>query len=138
MNEPLWDAIWREDVEEVRCHLEQPLDLNLQASNGYTALMQATEMENIEIAELLIFKGAVINGQGYEGATPLHIAVDISIDGTIQNGGELGEEPIGFISFLLKNGADQSIKDKNGKTALDWAISYKPKKIIGLLTSANT
>ncbi len=138
MKEPLWDAIWREDIEDVKRLLKADTDFSQQASNGHTLLMQASEMENIEIAELLISKGADINGQGYNGATPLHIAVDISIGGTIQSGGEPGDEPTNFILFLLDNDADQSIKDNKGKSALDWAVSYKSKKVIGVLSNANS
>jgi len=138
MNEPLWDAIWREDIEEVKRLLSPSIDFTIQASNGHTLLMQAAEMENLEVADLLISKGAGINSKGYNGATPLHIAVDNSIDGIIQNGGKPGDEPIEFISFLLKHGADQHLKDNDGRSALDWAISYKSKKVIGVLTNANS
>ena len=138
MNEALWDAIWREDVEEVKRLLIPNTDFSSQASNGHTLLMQAAEMENIEIAKLLLSKGADINGQGYNGATPLHIAVDIAIDGTIQSGGKPGDEPTDFISFLLENGADQNIKDREGKSALDWAISYKSQKIIDELSKPSS
>ena len=138
IKESLWDAIWREDLEEVRHLLKPGTDFSLQASNGHTLLMQAAEMENIEIAELLISQGADINCQGHNGATPLHIAVDVSIDGNIQNGGEPGDEPTDFILFLLNNGASPDLEDDNGKSSIDWAVSYNSKKVISVLNNANS
>ena len=126
----LCHAIWEEDFDKVRLLVDYGADLNRQGSNGYTPLMQAAEMENIEIAQFLIEHGANINSTGHEGATPLHIAVDISIDGTIQSGGSPGEEPLEMIHFLLKNGADKHLADSKGKSALNWAEDYKSQKVI--------
>ena len=67
--------------------------------------MQAAEMEHIAIARLLMDRGADPNHPGYRGYTPLHIAVDISIDGTVQNGGHPGDEPTEMIELLLERGA---------------------------------
>jgi hypothetical protein len=55
--------------------------------------MQAVEMENPAITQLLLHRGADVDRLGDHGYTPLHIAVDSSIDGTIQTGGHAGEEP---------------------------------------------
>ena len=43
------------------------------------------------------------------------------------------KNPLNVVQFLLKNGADQSIKDIDGKTALDIAISKNFTKIIDVL-----
>lgn len=132
-NDSLCHAIWEEDFNKVSSLVESGTDLNRQGRNGYTPLMQAAEMENVQIAKLLIEHGSDINSAGHEGATPLHIAVDISIDGTIQNGGSPGEEPLEMIRFLLKNGADTRLTDSKGKSALNWAEDYKSQKVIKAL-----
>ena len=83
----LGKAIWREDIREVIALLDSGADLEGQGENGFTPLMQAAEMENLAIAQLLLDRGARINGSGYYAQTALHIAVDISIDATRQRGG---------------------------------------------------
>lgn len=135
MEEPLWNAIWKKDFDQVKRLIEKHDDFNAQAKNGYTILMQASEAENKEIFDLILSKGADINGKGYNGSTPIHIAVDISIDGIIQNVGEQGDEPMDFILHLLSKGADPSIKDNDGKSALDWAKSYNAQKIMAALAN---
>jgi ankyrin repeat protein len=128
-------AIWREKRRKVESLLDSGADVNAPGSKGWTPLMQAAEMENTEIAQLLLGRGAEVNRTGQRGYTALHIAVDMSIDGTIQTGGHQGDEPTEMIELLLKNGASISAKDEDGKTALDWAIDYKSRKIVDLLRS---
>jgi ankyrin repeat protein len=129
----LGKAIFEENQEAVKRILDDGADINLRVENGFTPLMQACEMENIEIVKYLLGRGAKINEPGFEGNTALHIAVDISIDGTIQGVGEPGDEPVGIIEFLLSQGADISIKNVHGKTALDWAVEYNSKNVISVL-----
>ena len=61
------------------------------------------------------------------------MAVDSSIDGTIQTGGHPGEEPTDIIEMLLMRGASPFAQDAKGETALDWAINYKSRKIADML-----
>lgn len=137
MEEKLWDAIWNEDFDKVKSLIDKHDDFSVQSINGYTILMQASEMENQEIVDLILSKGADINGKGYNGATPIHIAVDISVDSNIQKGGKLGDESVDFILHLLSKGADPNIKNNDGKSALDWAKIYNSQKIIAALTNNN-
>lgn len=66
MSQALWDAVYNEDIEELRRILPVSFDFSLQGSNGHTLLMQAAEMENEEIAAFLLAKGADINVQGHD------------------------------------------------------------------------
>ncbi len=59
--------------------------------------------------------------------SPLAHAVDIAIDGTIQSGGNLGEEPTDVVRLLLKAGTDP-------QSALEVACMYKSEKMLELLT----
>ena len=133
LQEKLIHAIWREDIREVEALLESGADINAAGSKGWTPLMQAAEMQNLSIARLLLQREARINHAGRDGCTPLHIAVDISIDGTLQNGSRPGDEPIEFIQFLLEQGASLSLMDANGKTPLNWASAYNSKKVVEFL-----
>lgn len=65
----------------------------------------------------MLQNGAEINFKSFEEWTPLHVAVDISIDGTIHAGGSLGEEPTELIKYLLDNGV---------KTP--WTVTEKPNR----------
>jgi ankyrin repeat protein len=63
-------------------------------------------------AELLLQHDADINATAIDGTTVLHHAV------------ALGKQPI--VEFLIAQGADLSIKDKNNRTALDVANGVPP------------
>jgi hypothetical protein len=72
----------------------------------YAALANAAYDGDIQAADILIKLGADINQQAQEGGrTPLMQAV-------LKNNADMA-------AFLLKNGADEFIKDSYGKTALD-------------------
>jgi uncharacterized protein len=131
----LGKAIWREDIREVIALLDSGADLEEQGENGFTPLMQAAEMENLAIAQLLLDRGARINGSGYRAQTALHIAVDISIDATVQRNGKQGEEPTAMIEFLLARGASPFARDEENKTPRDWAKDFGSQKVSELLKS---
>lgn len=133
VQDSLTKAIWRGDVEEVRALLSSGASLDEPDAKGITPLMQAAGMENAAITHLLLSIGADVNKQGHMGQTPLHFAVDSSIDGTIQTGGVQGDEPTEIIELLLVHGADISIRDVKGETPLDWARGYHSEKITRLL-----
>ena len=126
-------AIGDEKIKEVKSLLEEGSDPNGIDHLGWTPLMVAAESENIEIIKLLLAHGAEINKTDKNGQSPLHIAVDISIDCTIQSGGDQGDEPTETIMYLLENGASLQVKDLKGKTPLDWAREYRFEKIVNLL-----
>ena len=64
-------------------------------------------MENIEIVEFLLCKGANINASYESGYTPLHSAV-------LGNHTEI-------VNILLKNGANSNAANDHGKTPLNIA-----------------
>jgi uncharacterized protein len=134
----LSSAISEEKINLVKSVMDEGADPNLLNRNNETPLMTAAECESEEILELLISLGAVINRKGYEGNTPLHIAVDMAIDGNIQSGGNSGDEPINIISALIRHGADIHAMNNKGDTPLDWAKEYHSMKVIEVLYSANS
>ena len=138
IQDQLNEAIGDEKIDLVRSILEDGADPNGLSRHTETPLMAAAECESEEILEFLLSCGAEINMSGHEGNTPLHIAVDISIDGTIQSGGAPGDEPVNVIKVLLNNGADLNAKNNKGETPLDWARDYKSKKVIEVLNSENS
>ncbi|MGF7036751.1 ankyrin repeat protein [Paenibacillus mucilaginosus] len=112
-------AIANGDIKYVKSLLSRGISANYECLNsGHSLLNLAVENEQLEIVKFLIKSGADINLKSSGGWTPLHVAVDISIDGTIQSGGSLGEEPTELIKYLLDNGADKSIMESSGKPQL--------------------
>jgi uncharacterized protein len=98
-----------------------------------TPLMQAVENENIELVKSILSDCKDVNFKGHAGQTALHIAVDISIDGTIQSGISKDDAPIDIIRILLQQGANIHSKDDYNKSPLDWALEYEADKITKLL-----
>ena len=71
---------------------------------------------------MLVASGADINVQNERGLTPLHYAVDVAIDGTIQQGLETIDWSV--VGVFLDLGADPNIPDARGKTVYDVAFAY--------------
>jgi ankyrin repeat protein len=73
----------------------------------------------IDRMEQLLRCGADINIQDKNGATVLHLSVDYEIDGVFNNDEELSTVNT---AYILQNGADKTIKNNRGLTALELAI----------------
>jgi hypothetical protein len=117
------EAIRTNDTKTVKQMLDKGMDPNTHNSADTSALDLACYNGNIEIADLLISKGADINYQDrYLGNTPLIMAV---ISGQEQ-----------CVQLLVSRGADIQRKDLSGYTALDRAKQYNNAKNIYLLESA--
>jgi ankyrin repeat protein len=72
-------------------------------------------------AEALLKAGAYINARDRAGRTPLMYAVRHKQRATV--------------NFLLQHGADASLKDNNGATALDLATQLGFTDIVRMLTN---
>ena len=78
----------------------------------------------IELLKLFIKAGAKLNAHDNKGLTPLYKAVESCLFGS--------KDPV-FIVMLLNAGADPNLKNKDGKTPMDSAKSFRNEKIINLL-----
>jgi len=89
-----------------------------------TPLHYAAEAGDVQsvTAHLLIKNEANVNAINNARETPLNLAVRYGTINTIEE--------------LIKKGADVDIKDKYGKTPLDWAFEKGDAKIIEALQSA--
>ncbi len=54
--------------------IEEGVDVNAKANNGFTALMIASQEGHTEVANMLIEKGADVNAQNNDGYTALMLA----------------------------------------------------------------
>jgi ankyrin repeat protein len=127
MSEELARAAFDGDVETVRRLLDEGGAIDEQGRN-WNPLHAAIENGQAACVRLLIARGADLelpNG----GLSPLANAVDSSIDGTIQTGGNPGDEPTEIVSLLLEAGADPA-------PGLRVARDYRSAKLIELLTTA--
>lgn len=129
------------------------VNLEAQAVNGDTPLMLAAFYGNAPVVKLLLARGVEVNRQGW---TALHYA---AINGSSQVVGMLleasayvdAESPdekmtpvmlaamrgrVAAVEVLRDEGADLSLKNKDGLTALDLARRYGQEGVIEVLQSA--
>lgn len=90
---------------------------------GDTPLHCAAFAGHIELAELLIAKGADVNARDHDGYTPLHAAV--------QN------DHKEMVALLVAKNANADVKDKRGETPMDLASPDGRKELATLLPSGS-
>ena len=144
---PLIDATKRGDVAAVRSLLAEGADPNVAQGDGLTALHLAAQEGNLEIAEVLLGGGAMVEAQTRIGGyTPLHLAsggAHTSLVGALLEAGAnagavtttTGVTPLhlaarafngqGVVKALLEGGASVNARESAaGQTALMFAASY--------------
>lgn len=100
-------------LEIVNLLLDHGADINAVSHNHFAAspLLGAIPSRKIEVARLLLKRGANVNCCGEEGGSPLHEAA--------------GSGQLNFAELLLAHGANINAKDDKGKTPLAMALEYK-------------
>ena len=106
------------------------LDMGVSADeldrSGITLLDRAVLGNQVEMAQLLIARGADVNRADRIGFTALLYAASI----------DFGDSAM--IDLLLKSGAHADVRTKDGLTALDLARTYKHTHLIASLEAAGT
>jgi ankyrin repeat protein len=103
----------------IGCFLNRSVNINIQDSNSWTALMVASRKCDEEVVKLLLYTGANVNIKNNNGFTALMLA------------SQEGHEAV--VKLLLKARADVNIQDSNECTALMLASSYGHEKVVSLL-----
>ncbi len=105
----------------VKVLLDSGADINAISKNKLSAtpLQGAAAMQNLELAKLLVQRGANVNCRGEEGGSPLH---EVAGNGQIE-----------FAKLLLDRGANVNARDDSGKTPLTVALDYKQAEMAKLL-----
>ena len=76
-----------------------------QVSDSEDFLSAIADLDNNKVIELVTRRGrGIVNVRGYSGATPLTLA--------------MRKRAGGYVNYLLQQGADPNLGDKNGDTAL--------------------
>jgi ankyrin repeat protein len=104
------------------CLLDAGAEIDSRDGNGRTALLYASSGPFEETVTLLLTRGAEVNAQGsLEGFTALMTAA--------------AEGQVEVVRRLLDHGADRSIEDTDGDTALTFARQNGHSEVVELLES---
>ena len=108
---PLMEACSHGEENAVTFLIEHGADVDPQDNDEETALHHAvySDCESLEILSCLILKGLDVNACESDGRSPLMIA---SVRGKVNS-----------VAFLLEHGANVNLQNKNGETALYYAVS---------------
>jgi ankyrin repeat protein/L-ascorbate metabolism protein UlaG (beta-lactamase superfamily) len=127
--------------------LDNGHEVNVKGPRGMTPLLMAVDVGNAEGARALVMRGADVNAVDEAGQTPLLLAVKKGSKELVELFLEKGAKPniadartgktalhemalrgySGVVETLLANGADKNAKDKDGRTALSYALKYGNK-----------
>jgi len=126
--EILREAIIKRNPDIVRLLLAAGADANRTDNYNRNVLSEAACFNPPEVIDMLIKAGANVNlvSADHFRSTPLISACKL------QN-----QDPVEVVRLLLAAGADASVKDANGKTALDYATERGHAQTAKLLQQAN-
>ncbi|BBN02767.1 hypothetical protein MPTK1_2g17950 [Marchantia polymorpha subsp. ruderalis] len=102
--EPIHVCAREGDIAGLNQQLESGTAVDLNDSDGRTALHWAADRGHLHAVELLLAKGAQINSKDLEGQTALHYAATC--------------EQEDIAKYLISKGADSTMPDKEGLTPL--------------------
>jgi ankyrin repeat protein len=118
LNQALLNALSGDDSAGVKVLLETGADANAMESDSMTALMVAAQNAKPDAVKALVRAGAKINEIDEDGWTALMHVQDVE-----------------SARILLNAGADMTVKNNEGKTALRLAIESDQEDIVKLLKS---
>ncbi len=143
--------------ELIKLMIENKADVNMQDSQGITALMTAVWGKDLESAKYLLECGAYPNIKNFNSETPLYAAVSskyTEIAGLLLDSGadpniaQLGKEtPLmeaaksgnkELVTMLLAKGAKTNLKNKWNETAQYLAQQNGHKEIVEILKKSGT
>lgn len=125
---PLFISAFRKDpnlLDGVALLIKQGANIDAQTAIGDTALIAAAwRTDNLNLIKLLVSYGADVNISNYDGNTP---TMDAAFLGKVE-----------ILRYLLNNGADVTLRNRNKQTALDLAKSKNQEQAIELLLAAGS
>jgi uncharacterized protein len=153
---PLFDAVQNANKAGVQMAIRNHVDSNATEPDGTTALHYAAQIDDLEIADLLMASGANAKAVNKYGVTPLSLACTngsaAMIEKLIAAGADAksslpeGETALmtasrtgklDAVQVLLKHGADVNAKETwRGQTALMWAAAEGHVAVVEALIQA--
>ena len=151
---PLYRSIISGNLKASEVLLNHGADPNIQCSMNETALYQAVDMEKIDHVKLLLKNGSDPNISQIDGLSPLHLAVSkqnlliikylLKYKANPNNQSSLYKQtPVhlavknnvdsSILLILVNSGGLLNIKDKFGKTPVDYINSEEMKKTIEMI-----
>jgi ankyrin repeat protein len=142
---PLHYATMNEDLKMAQMLIEYHAAINARDHDGLTPVMSACSKGSLEMVELLVRHGAKTDARSNDGYSAMHCAVSSGclgiLQGLLRHSSDQAEDMAvvdddgltllhvsaagghcEILRFLLQNSADARIKDKKGRSALDWAV----------------
>jgi cytohesin len=98
------------DLAKVKNYLDQGVDVNTKDELGWTPLIWAVSMSQVEVVENLLARGAEVNMQTADGIVPICNAAK--------------KKSKRVIELLITHGANVNVRDGKGSTPLYWAAMY--------------
>jgi len=123
-----------EYIDIVEMLLIYGANVNAGNNKGVTPLHIAVLLGAVKIAEMLIKYGAYVNARDDEGNTPLHYATYIARARKLPFDYVVNLPCADVVKLLLENGADPTLRNSRGISALDLAEELavnSPKYILG-------
>jgi ankyrin repeat protein len=140
----LHSAVMGRGAEVVHYLIDRGFDVNLKNNRGVAPLTMALDAGNLEAARALILRGADVDAANADGTTPLQTAVKKGASELVglliarKADVKIVEEQTGktmlheaalrgnsaIVGKLLETDIDKNARDKNGHTALSYALKY--------------
>jgi ankyrin repeat protein len=111
-------AVSFDDNATLSALVDAGLSVDLPDEGGFTLLDSAVIANRVEVARLLIARGANVNAVDQNGMTPLLYAASI----------DYGDSAM--IDLLVKSGANRAAKSKDGLTAAELARKYEHVHVV--------
>jgi ankyrin repeat protein len=151
--ETLFNACQDGDLRKAKSLIRNdPGLIDVYDPSGSTPLLVSVENGHLNIAEILIYRGANVNMSGNLGVTPLHLAAERGFTDMVkllvQKGAmvkakdEMGASPLHYavekgkaeiVQILLEKGSDPAEVDNSGDSSLKIAVAKGRRDIIDML-----
>lgn len=127
LESPHWDA--KRQVAMIRLLLEAGAEIHGQDQNGATPLHRAVRTRCAAAVACLLDAGGDATIKNKPGSTPFHLAVqNTGRGGSGAEKAKTAQREI--IRIFLERGVSAELKDRNGKSVLQWATSESIRSIL--------